>query len=238
MEDKIDEITTIKTMNVYQKIQAVKKELSARELKKSGENKFSGFKYYELGDFLPSVIELCGKYGLFTKIDFQDVISTETQEEQLVKKTKIGEKATLTIINSDNPDQKEIYSCDVKELDLKGANSIQNYGGVQTYLRRYLYMNAFDIVEADMFDSDEFEKKKKKKAEKDDLEKLVDNCKTTFKTATTEKKTEFGELMKALGYQSFAALSKGQNKNDIISLATTLEIEIPQKLKEETKGKK
>ena len=44
--------------------------------------------------------------------------------------------------------------------------------------------------------------------------------------------------MKALGYQSFAALSKGQNKNDIISLATTLEIEIPQKLKEETKGKK
>ena len=89
-----------------------------------------------------------------------------------------------------------------------------------------------------MFDSDEFEKKKKKKAEKDDLEKLVDNCKTAFKTATTEKKTEFGELMKALGYQSFAALSKGQNKNDIISLATTLEIEIPQKLKEETKGKK
>ena len=44
--------------------------------------------------------------------------------------------AILTIINSDNPDQIETYSCDVKELDLKGANSIQNYGGVQTYLRR------------------------------------------------------------------------------------------------------
>lgn len=49
--DKIDEITMLRNMNIYQKIQAVKKELSERELKKSGENKFSGFKYYELGDF-------------------------------------------------------------------------------------------------------------------------------------------------------------------------------------------
>lgn len=239
MGDQVDEITLIKNMNIYKKIQKVKRELSERELKKSGENTFSKFKYYELGDFLPSVIELCGKYGLFTKIDFQDTISMEMQEGNLVKETKIGEKAILTIRNIDKPDETETYSCDVKELDLKGANSIQNYGGVQTYLRRYLYMNAFDIVEADMFDSDEFEKKKKKKAEKGDLEKLVDNCKATFKAATTEKKTEFGDLMKTLGYQNFAALSKGQNKNDIISLATTLEIEIPQALKEEeTKGKK
>ena len=68
--DKIDEITMLRNMNIYQKIQAVKKELSERELKKSGENKFSGFKYYELGDFLPSIIELCAKYGLFTQITF------------------------------------------------------------------------------------------------------------------------------------------------------------------------
>ena len=57
MEDKVNEITLIKNMNIYKKIQAVKKELSERELKKSGENTFSKFKYYELGDFLPSIIE-------------------------------------------------------------------------------------------------------------------------------------------------------------------------------------
>ena len=243
MEDNIDEISLIKDMNIYKKIQKVKKELSERELKKSGKNDYSGFSYYELGDFLPSIIELCDKYGLFTKVDFQDKFRLNTtknnSEEILTTDTKIGEEAILTIINTDKIDEIETYSCDVKELNLKGANSIQNYGGVQTYLRRYLYMNAFDIVEADMFDSQEFEKKKKQKSEKNDLDELVEMCKTKFKEADTDIKTEVGNTMKALGYASFAALSKEQNKNDIISLATTLKVEIPAKLKEKTaKGKK
>ena len=236
MEDKIDEITMIKNMNIHKKIQKVKKELSERELKKSGRNDFSGFSYYELGDFLPSIIELCNKYGLFTKINFEkhySIKNISTNEINTNTEYQLdGDVAVLTIINTDKPDEKEIYSCDVKELNLKGANSIQNYGGVQTYLRRYLYMNAFDIVEADMFDSTEFEKKKRKKAEKGDLEILVESCKTAFKEANDKVKAEIGNTMKTLGYESFGALSKAQNKNDIVALATTLKIEIPQSLQE------
>ena len=236
MEDKIDEITMIKNMNIHKKIQKVKKELSERDLKKSGRNDFSGFSYYELGDFLPSIIELCNKYGLFTKINFEkhySIKNISTNEINTNTEYQLdGDVAVLTIINTDKPDEKEIYSCDVKELNLKGANSIQNYGGVQTYLRRYLYMNAFDIVEADMFDSTEFEKKKRKKAEKGDLEILVESCKTAFKEANDKVKAEIGNTMKTLGYESFGALSKAQNKNDIVALATTLKIEIPQSLQE------
>ena len=242
MEDKIDEVTMIKNMNIHKKIQKVKKELSERELKKSGRNDFSGFSYYELGDFLQSIIELCNKYGLFTKINFEKHYSIKNiSANEINTNTEYqldGDVAVLTIINTDKPDEEETYSCDVKELNLKGANSIQNYGGIQTYLRRYLYMNAFDIVEADMFDSVEFEKKKKKKAEKGDLEILVESCKTAFKEANDKVKAEIGNTMKTLGYESFGALSKAQNKNDIVALATTLKIEIPQSLQEENKGDK
>lgn len=88
--DKVDEITMIKDMNIYKKIQKVKLELSQRELKKSGENTFSKFKYYELGDFLPSIIELCDKYGLFTKIDFENEYTFSNTAEE-TGKTKLGE---------------------------------------------------------------------------------------------------------------------------------------------------
>lgn len=242
MEDKVDEITLIKNMNIYKKIQKVKKELSERELKKSGKNDFSGFSYYELGDFLPSIIELCNKYGLFTKINFKrnysmNKISTNADDTSTECKSD-GEIAVLTIKNIDKPDEIETYSCDVKELNLKGANSIQNYGGVQTYLRRYLYMNAFDIVEADMFDAAEFEKKKKKKAEKGVLDELIEECKKAFASGTDDIKTNVGNTMKTLGYSSFAVLSEKQNKADVIELANSLNIPIPEELKETKKGKK
>ena len=109
-------------INIYKKIQKVKKELSERELKKSGKNTFSGFEYYELGDFMPSIIELCDKYGLFTKIDFVDnknIKYVDIENTYAKEEVKVGEVAKLTIINIDNPEEVEVYTCDVKELSLK-----------------------------------------------------------------------------------------------------------------------
>ena len=97
-------------------------------------------------------------------------------------------------------------------------------------------MNAFDIVEADMFDSEEFEKKKRQKAEKGELEKMVGECKKAFKNADDTKKAEIGTLMKTLGYTTFGDLEKKGNKDDITSLAEVLKV-VPEKSKQE-KGKK
>ena len=227
--DKIDEITMLRNMNIYQKIQAVKKELSERELKKSGENKFSGFKYYELGDFLPSIIELCAKYGLFTQITF-------TEDKGILNIVDCNAE----VIQEGTPSEYRIvqYESPLKELELKGANAIQALGGAETYLRRYLYMNAFDIVEADMFDSAEFEKKKKAKTEKTALEKIINDCKEAFKKADDDIKKETGTLMKSLGYATFADITKAQNKQDILSLAKLLKVEIPAELQEENNTQK
>ena len=227
--DKIDEITMLRNMNIYQKIQAVKKELSERELKKSGENKFSGFKYYELGDFLPSIIELCAKYGLFTQITFTEdkgILNIVDCNAEVVQE---GAPSEYRIVQYESP---------LKELELKGANAIQALGGAETYLRRYLYMNAFDIVEADMFDSAEFEKKKKAKTEKTALEKIINDCKEAFKKADDDIKKETGTLMKSLGYATFADITKAQNKQDILSLAELLKVEIPAELQEENNAQK
>ena len=92
-------------------------------------------------------------------------------------------------------------------------------------------MNAFDIVEADMFDNQEFEKKKKKKAEKNEVTELVAACKKAFTKADTEVKTKAGNLMKTFGYSTFSDLEEKQEKSDIIELANTLGVEVPEKLK-------
>lgn len=212
-----------KGLNLYEKIQKVKLELSQAELKKSGENKFSGFTYYELGDFMPMIISLCNDYGLYTRVSFSTEIGLleimDTNEEHAVT-TPTGYKIYDSIE----------FECPIKEIQLKGANEIQSLGAVQTYIRRYLYMNAFDIVEADAFDGQDFEKKKKQKAEKGVLDVLIADCKKAFKDGNADIKKKVGETMKTLGYSSFGDLSSSQNKDDVISLAEVLKVKIPEEL--------
>lgn len=134
-------------MNIYEKLQKCRVELQSKNLKKSGVNNFSKFEYFELGDFLPIVNELFQKEGLCSVFSMDN------------------EKATLTIIfpfieicepiNGKKeviPHHQEIvFSSPIAELELKGCNKIQALGGVHTYMKRYLYMNALEIVENDFF---------------------------------------------------------------------------------------
>ncbi|MCL2775034.1 MAG: ERF family protein [Oscillospiraceae bacterium] len=133
--------------NIYTKLQTAKKLLSEKNIKKSGKNSYSGFEYFELSDFLPSIIEIFADIGLFSKITFTD------------------EMATLKIVNAENPAEVEEYTSPMRTLELKGANLIQALGGIQTYQRRYLYMAALDITESDMFDANSGKKEPEIKPE-------------------------------------------------------------------------
>lgn len=121
-------------MNVYQKLQKCRVELKSVEIKESGNNKFAGYTYMELGDFLPHIVDLCDKHKLCTVISF-------------------GSEATLTVFNSENPEEQITFASPMSTAELKGCHAIQNLGAVETYLRRYLYVAAFDIVEHDALDS-------------------------------------------------------------------------------------
>lgn len=122
--------------NVYKKMQKVRCELLEKPMEKSGNNKFAGFKYFELGDFLPIITTLLDVNGLCSHVSFTTDI------------------ATLTVFNSENPEERLVFTSPMSTAAVaKNGNEVQNLGAVQTYLRRYLYVTAFEIVESDGLDA-------------------------------------------------------------------------------------
>lgn len=122
-------------MNIYEKLQTMRCELQKTQIKKTGKNKFAGYEYFELGDFLPVINELMMKYRLTTNISFG------------------VDMAILTLIDIDKPEDTTCFTSPMSSAELKSCHAVQNLGAVQTYLRRYLYMNCFEIVEADPLES-------------------------------------------------------------------------------------
>ena len=120
--------------NIYQKLMEVRTNFHKLELKKSGHNKFANFKYFELGDFLVPATKLLNEIGLCPIITFTD------------------ELAKMTLVNTDNPSETIEFTSPMRDLELKGANSMQSLGGCETYQTRYLYIQLLNIVENDSFD--------------------------------------------------------------------------------------
>lgn len=122
-------------MNVYQKLNAARKKFHSIELKKSGHNKFAGYKYFELGDFIIPALEIFKEVGLTGIISFGK------------------ETADLRIVNNEKPEEVILIESPMSSAALKGCHEVQNLGAVQTYLRRYLWVAALEIVEHDAIDS-------------------------------------------------------------------------------------
>lgn len=121
-------------MNIYEKMNKAKLALQSAGLKKTGKNDFAKYSYFELGDFLPTII------GLESELKFCCQISFDLEE------------ATLTITDAEKPSDQLLFASPMSAASLKGMHDVQNLGAVQTYLRRYLYVNAFEIVEHDQID--------------------------------------------------------------------------------------
>jgi hypothetical protein len=62
-------------------------------------------------------------------------------------------EAHMRIIDVDKPDNMIIISSPMSTAALKGCHEVQNLGAVQTYLRRYLWVAALEIVEHDALDA-------------------------------------------------------------------------------------
>ena len=121
-------------MSVYKKLMEARLRLQAAELKKTGHNKFAGYYYFELGDFLPTAQQIFADLGLCGIVSFGPEI------------------ATLDIHDTDGGGVISITS-PMGSAALKGCHEVQNIGAVETYQRRYLWVAAFEIVEHDALDA-------------------------------------------------------------------------------------
>ena len=173
--------------NIYTKLMEVRVNFHKLELKKSGLNKFAGFKYYELGDFLVPATKLLQEANLCPMISFNN------------------ELATMVLINGDNPAEQIEFTSPMRNLEIKGSNAVQSLGGVQTYLTRYLYIQLLNIVEADVFDATSGKEDKnniKKSTQTNDNKEAV----------SSELTEEEIENMYAVGYRAGYTYPKVDNK--------------------------
>lgn len=121
--------------NIYKKLAEMRVELQNCEIKKSGYNEYGKYNYYEMADFLPYINEIAKNHNVFNLYELQ------------------AEKAILKVMDLEEDGCAIEFSIPIAEIAIKGANSMQNIGGVTTYTRRYLYMIAYEIAENDTFDA-------------------------------------------------------------------------------------
>lgn len=116
--------------NVHQKLSDAREQFHAVELRKTG--KANNRTYFELEDFLPDALRIFREQGLVTTpVTFREGY------------------ARMDVVNMDDPADCITCESPMGSADLKGCHEVQNIGAVQTYQRRYLWMNVLEIHEHD-----------------------------------------------------------------------------------------
>ena len=119
------------TMNVYGKLIEARKRFLEAGIKKTGVNRYAEYKYFTLDDIIPI------KQTIFRDLGLADVIIFGT------------DTASLSVYNVDNPTECIDFTSQLAPDESLIKNPIQKVGAIQTYVRRYLYMLALDIIESD-----------------------------------------------------------------------------------------
>lgn len=152
--------------NVKAKLQLARVMLQEKDLSKTGKNNFAHFDFFQLEDFLPQINEIFARLGLHSEFNITtEVVAFEeksivcVENGNLINITKtpvLKEMATLIITDVLKPDDVEVYEMEAAPVQI-GNNTKQNIyqaaGGRNTYYKRYLYMNALEIVEKDESDT-------------------------------------------------------------------------------------
>lgn len=173
-----------KPLTIHGRMAKIKNEISKCKIPKSGHNKYAGFKYHELQDFMPFLNELNAKHGVNASPKF-------------LEKQGICVLKLINVDNSEDYYEVVIPFVHAEMLAKGGASSnvdaIQRMGSTITYNRRYLYLTGYDIIENDGVDVQEPVQKKQTPAPKKALPKLDYN---NAVKAIEEGKTTVADIVK------------------------------------------
>lgn len=122
-------------MNIFEKIQTARLKVRNKNLKKSGNNKFAGFSYYELKDFMPTIQDIMSELKMFAKFSINNNL------------------ASLVFIDTEKPEDQIEFTAPAERSDIKGASVAQGWGATITYMTKYLYITAFELIENDILDA-------------------------------------------------------------------------------------
>ena len=65
-------------MSVFKQLQRARTMFLSSDIKKSGKNKFAGYEYFELGDFIPTIHKIFDQVGLCGVVRFTQDTATLT----------------------------------------------------------------------------------------------------------------------------------------------------------------
>ncbi len=130
--------------SIYAKLARVQMELMDMEVPKTGWNGYRKYHYYSLEDLLPPIFKACFKEQItpyFTFNNDEGVLHLKSWE----KEGQIGTRDELSI------------RAPFPELANNGNNNdvVQDIGKSMTYIKRYLLMNTFLIIEDEIIDAEE-----------------------------------------------------------------------------------
>ena len=183
-------------MTIYEKLAEARTRLN---VKKSGRNNFAKYGYFELADFLPEINLLAKELGFVCLVSFD------------------AEKATMTIKDATSEGE-IIFTSPMSTAELKGCHAVQNLGAVQTYLRRYLYQTAFEIVEAEQLDALPLDRQEQKQQVRAEEKKKIDE------EEYLELKIALAEYIEAGFYEHPENVERVIREKNIVQMKKALEI--------------
>ena len=135
----------MKTLN--QSIISIRVGLQNSKLNKSGKNKFAGFDYFELSDFLPKLNELMLEEDINDRYYIKDGYAVL----ELIKGVEVN-TYTMPFVLFETPANIKVDKDTGEAREIKTMQDIQYLGALNTYYKRYLYLNAFGITDGEVID--------------------------------------------------------------------------------------